>query len=49
MADIEQQIPVEETPIDDVEMGDSAAGAREEETGLTEMEPEAPKLMLFAE
>jgi hypothetical protein len=55
MADIEQQTPVEETPAaEDVEMGgdeaaaDSAAGAGEE-TGLTEMEPEAPKLVLFAE
>jgi hypothetical protein len=48
MADTEQQTPVAETPVDDVEMGDSAAGAGEE-TGLTELEPEAPKLMLFAE
>jgi hypothetical protein len=52
MADIEQQTPIEETPVDDVEMGDgagdAAAGAGEE-TGLTKMEPEAPKLVLFAE
>lgn len=48
MANIEQQTPVEETPVDDVEMGDSTAGAAEE-TGLTEMEPETPKLVLFAE
>lgn len=48
MADIEQQTPIEETPVDDVEMGDSTAGAGEE-TGLTELEPEAPKLVLFAE
>ncbi|KAF2824424.1 hypothetical protein CC86DRAFT_55681 [Ophiobolus disseminans] len=52
MADIEQQTPIEETPVDDVEMGDgagdAAAGAREE-TGLTEMEPEFPKLVLFAD
>jgi hypothetical protein len=52
MADIEQQTPIEETPVDDVEMGeqgaDSAAGAGEE-TDLTEMEPEGPKLVLFAE
>ena len=51
MADIEQN-PIEETPVDDVEMGDgagdAAAGAGEE-TGLTEMEPETPKLVLFAE
>ncbi|OAL03491.1 hypothetical protein IQ06DRAFT_243421 [Phaeosphaeriaceae sp. SRC1lsM3a] len=48
MANIEQQTPVEETPIDDVEMGDSTAGAGEE-TGLTEMEPETHKLVLFAD
>jgi hypothetical protein len=48
MADTEQQTPVAETPVDDVEMGDRAAGAGEE-TGLTELEPEAPKLVLFAE
>jgi hypothetical protein len=48
MADSEQQTPITEMPFDDVEMGDSAAGAGEE-TGLTELEPEAPKLVLFAE
>jgi hypothetical protein len=48
MADSEQQTPIEETPVGDVEMGDSAAGAGEE-TGLTQLEPEAPKLVLFAE
>jgi hypothetical protein len=48
MADSEQQTPIEETLVDDVEMGDSAAGAGEE-TGLTQLEPEAPKLVLFAE
>jgi len=57
MADTsEQQTPIEETPVEDVEMGEQAgdsgagAGAGEgEETGLTEMEPETPKLVLFAE
>lgn len=48
MADSEQQTPIEETPVDDVEMGDEAAGAGEE-TGLTQMEPETPKLVLFSE
>jgi hypothetical protein len=48
MADSEQQTPIAETPVDDVEMGGGAAGAGEE-TGLTEMEPEAPRLVLFAE
>jgi hypothetical protein len=52
MADIEDQTPIEETPVDDVEMGETAADAAAgagEETGLTEMEPEVPKLVLFAE
>jgi hypothetical protein len=49
MADIEEQTPIEETPVDDVEMGDGAGEGAREETGLTEMEPEAPKLVLFAE
>jgi hypothetical protein len=52
MADIEQQTPVAETPVDDVEMGDNAGDAASgagEELGLTEMEPETPKLVLFAE
>lgn len=50
MADIEQQTPVEGTPAEDVEMegGDAAAGAAED-AGLTELEPELPKLTLFAE
>jgi hypothetical protein len=48
MADIEQQSSIEATPVHDIEMGDSAAGAGEE-TGLTELEPETPKLVLFAE
>lgn len=50
MADIEQQTPIEGTPAEDVEMegGDAGAGAGDE-AGLTEMEPEAPKLVLFAE
>jgi hypothetical protein len=52
MADLEQQTPIEETPVDDVEMGesagDAAAGAGEE-TLLPEIEPETPKLVLFAE
>jgi hypothetical protein len=52
MADIEQQTPTEGTPADDVEMGDGAGDAAAGATdgpGLTEMEPEAPKLLLFAE
>ncbi|KAF2125107.1 hypothetical protein P153DRAFT_370430 [Dothidotthia symphoricarpi CBS 119687] len=53
MADTGNQTPVAETPVDDVEMGDGAgdatAGAAEEETGLPEIEPEAPKLVLFAD
>ncbi|KAE8871224.1 hypothetical protein PTNB73_02683 [Pyrenophora teres f. teres] len=52
MADIEQQTPVE-TPIDDVEMegtGDAGAGAGAgEENLLAEIEPETPKLVLFAD
>jgi len=52
MADTENQTPIEETPVDDVEMGDGAgdvAAGAGEETGLTEMEPEVPKLVLFSE
>lgn len=51
MADIESQTPVEETPADDVDMEEGAdAGAGEgEERTLTELEPETPKLVLFAE
>ena len=50
MADIERA-PIEETPGDDVEMvegGDATAGAGED-TGLPELEPEVPRLVLFAE
>lgn len=48
MADIEQQTSIEGTLAEDVEMegGDAGAG---EEAGLTELEPETPKLVLFAE
>lgn len=41
MADTE---PIESTPVEDVQMG----GAGDEQ-GLTELEPEAPKLVLFAD
>lgn len=58
MADIEPQTQVESTPVEDVEMGGAAeteagaeagAGAGEEETGLTNIEVEEPKLVLFSE
>jgi hypothetical protein len=52
MADVEQQTPIEGTPIDDVEMDDGAGNAEvgtAEETGLTQLEPVTPKLVLFAE
>jgi hypothetical protein len=61
MADIEQQTPVEEAPAADVEMEGvdmsevptsdptGAGGLPVEDTGLTEMEPDEPKLVLFAE
>jgi len=52
MADLEQQTPIEGTRIDDIEMegaGGAGAGAGEETTLLPEIEPEAPKLVLFAE
>lgn len=53
MADIGQQTPVEETPAADVEMegvdATEGAAAAGEETGLTEMEADEPKLVLFAE
>lgn len=52
MADSEQQTPIEETPVDDVEMGEGAGDATAgtgDETGLPEIEPETPKLILFAE
>ncbi|KAJ4361568.1 hypothetical protein N0V95_001729 [Ascochyta clinopodiicola] len=46
MADSEQPTPIEGTPAD-VEMGDEGAPA--EETGLTQLEDETPKLVLFAD
>jgi hypothetical protein len=52
MVESEQPMPIEDTPTADVEMGEEVAadaGAGEEETGMTELEPEQPKLMLFAE
>lgn len=57
MADTEPQNTVESTPVEDVEMGGSAdadAGAGTgantgEEAALTELEPDAPKLVLFSE
>ncbi|XP_014553047.1 hypothetical protein COCVIDRAFT_19005 [Bipolaris victoriae FI3] len=57
MADIEQQAPVEGTPVEDVEMEGAAnagagAGVDEgagEETALADIEPEAPKLVLFSD
>lgn len=53
MADSEQPTPIEGTPAAaDIEMGEevaAGAGAGEEETGMTELEPEQPKLVLFAE
>ncbi|KAF9693983.1 hypothetical protein EKO04_007766 [Ascochyta lentis] len=51
MADSEQPTPIEGTPAD-VDMGDEVAadaGAGEEETGLTPLEPETPKLVLFSD
>ncbi|OSS47624.1 hypothetical protein B5807_07266 [Epicoccum nigrum] len=53
MADSEQPTPIEGAPAADVEMGeeiavDAQAGAGEE-TQLTELEPETPKLVLFAD
>jgi hypothetical protein len=51
MADTENQTPVEETPVDDVDMEegvDAGVGAGEE-PNLTELEPETPKLVLFSE
>jgi hypothetical protein len=56
MAEVEDQTPIEGTPAEDVEMDDEttaadaagdAAGAETAE--LTQLEPEAPKLILFAE
>lgn len=48
MADIENQTPIEGTPAEDIEM-DEGAEAGAAETNLTELEPETPKLVLFAE
>lgn len=49
MADSEQPTPIEGTPVADVEMGEEATAEAGGETGLTELEPEQPKLVLFAE
>jgi hypothetical protein len=49
MADIENQTPVEGTPAEDIEMDEGAEAGTAEEVNLTEMEPETPKLVLFAE
>jgi hypothetical protein len=52
MAEIERQTPIEDTFIDDVDMGEGAgdvAAGGGEDTGLAEIEPETPKLVLFAE
>jgi hypothetical protein len=52
MADFEQQTPIEGTPIEDIEMegaSNARAGTGEETTLLPEIEPETPKLVLFAE
>jgi hypothetical protein len=54
MANIESSTSVEETPVDDVEMDEgategAAGGDAEEEAGLTQLEPDTPKLVLFAE
>lgn len=55
MADSENPTPVEQTPVaEDVDMGEGAAEAGAgagagADTGLTEMEPETPKLVLFSE
>ncbi|CAN9301067.1 unnamed protein product [Alternaria alternata] len=51
MADLEQQTPIEGTPVNDIEMegaGGAEAGAGET-TLLPEIEPETPKLVLFAD
>lgn len=45
MADNEIQTPIEDTPIEDVEM-EAAEG---QEVDLTALEPDEPKLVLFAE
>lgn len=43
---------VESTPVEDVQMGEeegAPAADASEEQGLTELEPDVPKLVLFAE
>ncbi|ORX98125.1 hypothetical protein BCR34DRAFT_548266 [Clohesyomyces aquaticus] len=49
MADCDQQTAVEEIAGDDVDMQEGAESAEVEDTGLTEMEAETPKLVLFAD
>jgi hypothetical protein len=51
MTDIGQHITAEETPVEDIEMesGDAVVGAVEEDLGFPQIEPEIPKLVLFAE
>jgi hypothetical protein len=52
MADSVQPTPSEGTPVAGVEMGDevvAVAHVGEDEAGLTELEPEMPRLVLFAE
>lgn len=48
MADTEQQTPVEEVRGDDVEM-EGAGETATADNGLTELEPETPKPLFFAE
>jgi hypothetical protein len=52
MADMEQSTPADDTPVYDVDMAedaDAAAAAAGDDTGLPKIEPETPKLVLFAE
>ena len=52
MADLEEHTPIAGTPIEDMVMAgadDAGAGAGEETILLPEIEPETPKLVLFAE
>lgn len=53
VADSAQQTPIEGNPVDDVEMAEGAvnapADAPSDDAGLTTMEPEAPKMVLFAD
>jgi hypothetical protein len=53
MADVEEQTPIEGTPAEDVEMDDETTTAADAHAGeaaeLTQLEPETPKLVLFAE